>query len=239
MHCGADARVEVSCRGCALSRICLPARLSPPETRLLEQAVERGRPLAAGASLIHAGRRLQALYVVRGGSAKSIGLSIEGDEQILGFHLPGEVVGLEAFARDLHLCEVVALEPMRFCRIPVRRLEPLMQALPGLRREIIRLRGQSLQEAQRQRSCMGLADARQRLAGFLVDLSRRLEQRGLSARQLRLSMSRRDIANHLALTLETVSRTLSAFKRAGWLAVRLRQIEILQPQALAALSGAA
>lgn len=206
---------------------------------MLEQAIERGRPLAAGASLIHAGRRLQALYVVRGGSAKSIGLSIGGDEQILGFHLPGEVVGLEAFARNLHLCEVVALEPMRYCRIPVRRLEALMQALPGVRREIIRLLGQSLEEAQRQRAGMALADARQRLAAFLIDLSRRLELRGLSPRQFQLSMSRRDLANHLALTLETVSRTLGAFKRAGWLAVRRRQIEILEPEALAALFSAA
>ncbi len=206
---------------------------------MLEHAIERGRPLAAGASLIHAGRRLQALYVVRGGSAKSIGLSIDGDEQILGFHLPGEVVGLEAFARNLHLCEVVALEPLRYCRIPIRRLEALMQALPGVRREIMRLLGQSLEEAQRQRAGMGFADARQRLAGFLIELSRRLELRGLSPRQFQLSMSRRDIANHLALTLETVSRTLGAFKRAGWLAVRRRQIEILEPGALAALSGAA
>lgn len=237
-HPGARRRdgTEASCHGCALARICLPAQLPAEEMHILEPAVERDRALAAGAALIHAGRRMQAVYVIRSGSAKGYCLSLDGDERVRGFYLPGELIGLESFAEHRHPCDVVALEPVRYCRIPVQRFELLMDILPGLRREIVRLMSQSLEEARRLRACLGVTGARARLAGFLLDLSRRLGRRGLSPREFELSMSRRDIACHLGLTIETVSRGLSAFKRAGWLAVRLRQIAILQPDAFAALA---
>jgi CRP/FNR family transcriptional regulator, anaerobic regulatory protein len=226
---------ELSCGSCALARLCLPARLSPAETRILDGAVERGRELRAGAWLIRAGTRMDALYVVRSGSAKSSGVLTDGEEYVRAFHLPGEVAGLEGFAEARHTCEVVALEPLRYCRIPIGRLERLLETIPGLRREMLRLFGQSLEEAQRARAEMCTIDARGRLASFLVDLSHRLERRSLSPTDFRLSMSRRDIARHLGLTLETVSRSLGAFRRARWIEVQARYIKLLQPEALAAL----
>ena len=228
-------KTEVSCGSCALSRICLPANLSADERRVLEGAVERGRELRAGSRIIRAGAPMEALYVVRCGSAKSCGLLRDGEEYVRAFQLPGEVVGLEGFADGRHTCEVVALEPLRYCRIPIGRLEQMMATLPGLRRELMRLLGQTLEEAQRLRAETSLCDARGRLARFLVDLSRRLQLRNLSPTQFRLSMSRRDIARHLGLTLETVSRTLGAFRSARWIEVRARYIKLLQPAALAAL----
>jgi CRP/FNR family transcriptional regulator len=225
---------ELSCKSCALNRICLPAHLSPHEAHILDGAVERRRELPAGASLIQAGARMEALYVVRSGSAKTFCVTVDGEERVRGFHLPGEVVGLEAFAEGRHECGVVALEPLSYCRIPLQRFERLMETLPGLRREILRLLGQSLNEAQRQRCELGITDARGRVARFLVDLSCRLQRRNLSPTQFRLSMSRRDIAYHLGLTLETVSRALTAFKREGCVEVRARYIKLLKPDALAA-----
>lgn len=222
-----------------MSRICLPSRLPTEEIHFLERAVERDRVLPAGAALIHAGRRMQALYVISRGSAKGYCLSTDGDERVRGFYLPGELIGLESLAERHHSCEVVALEPVRYCRIPVQRFELLMDILPSLRREIVRLMSQSLEEARRLRACLAVTDARARLAGFLLDLSRRLERRGLSAREFELSMSRRDIARHLGLTIETISRGLSAFKRAGWLSVQMRHIRIMDSQALVALSASA
>lgn len=227
--------IELSCNRCALARICLPAGLSPEETRILDGAVERGRELRAGARLIRAGARMEALYLVRGGSAKSCSMMSDGEEYVRGFHLPGEVAGLEGFAEGRHTCDVVALEPLQYCRIPIRRLERMMETLPGLRREMLRLLSQSLEEAQRMRAEMSMIGARGRLAGFLVDLSHRLERRNLSPTDFRLSMSRRDIARHLGLTLETVSRSLGAFRRANWVEVRARYIKLLRPEALAAL----
>lgn len=178
---------------------------------------------------------MDGLYVVRAGSAKSGGVMSSGEEYVRAFHLPGEVAGLEGFAQGRHTCDVVALEPLRYCRIPAGRLERMMEALPGLRREVLRLLGQSLEEAHCMRAEMSMIGARGRLASFLVDLSRRLERRNLSPTHFRLSMSRRDIARHLGLTLETVSRSLAAFRLARWIEVRARYIKLLRPEALAAL----
>jgi CRP/FNR family transcriptional regulator len=226
---------QLSCGKCALTRICLPANLTLEETRILGGSVERGRELRAGARLIRNAARMEALYVVRSGSAKSCGLMKDGEEYVRAFHLPGEVVGLEGLACGRHTCEVIALEPMRYCRIASGALERMMTTLPGLRRELMRLLGQSLEEAQRMRIELSTIDARGRLARFLVDLSARLERRDLSPTHFRLSMSRRDIARHLGLTVETVSRTLALFRRASWVEVRARYIELLQPAALASL----
>lgn len=232
---GAPARV--SCRNCALNTLCLPAHLSPQEARILDGIVERGRQLAPGAGLIRAGTRMDALYVARSGSAKRYAVTMNGTERVHGFVLPGETVGLEGFASGRYACEVTALEPMSYCRIPMSKLEPLLEQLPGLRREVLRLLGEALDESLRLRAELGTCDARGRVARFLADLSRRLELRGLSPTQFRLSMSRGDIARHLGLTLETVSRALGTFKRSGWLEVRARYITLLQPEALASMGG--
>ena len=230
-----NAATELSCRSCALNRICLPAHLSAQEARVLDGAVERGRKLPAGASLAHTGTPMQALYVIRSGSAKSYSLTLDGEEHVRGFHLPGEVVGLEGFADGQHTCEVVALEPVQCCRLPVTRLERLIETLPGLRREILRLLGRSLDDAQRRYEDLGLMDAKGRIARFLVGLSERLEHRGLSATQFRLSMSRRDIARHLGLTLETVSRVLGTLKREGNIELQARYIKLLDLDTLKSL----
>ena len=199
--------------------------------------MERGRQLSAGASLVRAGTQMDALYVVRSGSAKRYAVSMNGTERVHGFVLPGEIVGLEGFASDRYACEVAALEPTSYCRIPLTRLEPLLEQLSGLRREVLRLLGEALDESLRLRAELGTCDARGRVAGFLADLSRRLELRGLSPTQFRLSMSRGDIARHIGLTLETVSRALGTFKSLGWLEVRARYITLLRPEALASMGG--
>src|SRR5512138_1992996 len=124
---------ELSCRNCALSRICFPSHMPEHEIRILESAVERRRELQTGASLIRAGAPMQGLFVIRDGSTKSYSISADGDERVRGFHLPGEIVGLDAFAQQRHLCEVVALEPVRYCRISTQQLERLMDQLPSLR----------------------------------------------------------------------------------------------------------
>ena len=233
----AAAPPGVSCRECALQAICLPAHLPSEEARALEAAVQRGRQLRPGVTLVRAGEPMGALFVVRSGSAKRYSVTLGGGEQVHGFVLPGEAIGLEGFASGRYTCEVSALEPLSYCRVPIRKLEQLLERLPGLRREILRLLGQALDESQRLRGELAQSDARGRVAHFLADLSHRLARRGLSPTEFRLSMSRADIARHLGLTLETVSRALGTFKREGWLRVRARDISVLQPDALAALGG--
>lgn len=227
----------ICCRECALHALCLTGHLPLAEARALERAVERGRPLPAGSALVRCGAPMDALLVVRSGSAKSHSVTLEGVEQVHGFVLPGEAVGLEGFAAGVYTCDVTALEPLEYCRMPMRGLEALLEQLPGLRREILRLLGGALDESQRLRGQLSLCDARGRVARFLADMSRRLAQRGLSPTEFRLSMSRRDIARHLGLTLETVSRSLGALKREGWVRIRARDVTVLRPEALAALGG--
>ena len=231
------AHAGVSCRNCALKPLCLPGQLPAPEARALESAVERGRQLGPGMALVRAGTAMDALLVVRSGSAKRFSLTLEGTEQVHGFVLPGEAVGLEGFATGRYGCEVNALEPLSYCRVPMHKLEQLLEQLPGLRREMLRLLGQALEEAQRLRGELAETDARGRVARFLADLSERLARRGFPPYDFRLSMSRADIARHLGLTLETVSRAFGTFKREGWLRVRARDISVLRPDALAALAG--
>ncbi len=233
----AIAAACVSCRQCALHSICLAGHLPLEEARALELSLERGRALPAGAALVRCGALMDALIVVRSGSAKSHSVTLEGFEQVHGFVLPGEPVGLEGFGAGVYTCDVTALEPLEYCRMPMRGLEALIERLPGLRRELLRLLGQALDESQRLRGQLGVSDARSRVACFLADLSQRLARRGLPSTEFRLSMSRRDIAHHLGLTLETVSRSLSAFKREGWLQVRARNVKVLRPQVLAALGS--
>ena len=182
---------------------------------------------------------MDAIFVVRSGSAKRFSVTLEGTEQVYGFVLPGEAVGLEGFAAGRYGCEVSALEPMSYCRVPMRKLEQLLDRLPGLRHAILRLMGQALDEALRLRGELAEADARGRVARFLSDLSARLARRGFSPHEFRLSMGRADIARYLGLTLETVSRAFGTFKREGWLRVRAREIRVLRPEVLAALAGAA
>ena len=229
------ARPGVSCRDCALHRICLPAHLPASEVHVLEHAVERNRMLPAGSALTHAGRRVQALYVIRSGSAKCSWVSAEGEETVRGFYLPGELIGLEGLAERRHACDVRTLEAVSYCRIPIARFELLLDMLPGLRREVVRSLSQSLEASARLITRLVSTSARARLAGFLLDLSQRLQRRGIESREFELSMSRRDIARHLGLTVETVSRGLTAFKRAGLLQVRARHIAIREPEALSAL----
>ncbi len=228
-----NSDISLSCSRCALNRVCLPANLSQQEARILDGNIERDLVLDAGASLVRAGTQTASLHVIRSGSAKSCYVTEGGDELVRCFHLPGEIIGLEAFGDAQAACDVVALEPSACCRIPLRQIEQLMTTLPGLRREILRLLGQSLEEAQRLRTELAKADARGRIAQFLVSLSHRLERRGLPATQFRLSMSRKDIALHLGLTLETVSRVVGIFKREGSLEAQARYIKLLKPEALA------
>lgn len=202
----------------------------------LATAVDRGRQVGAGEHIAWAESVMEALYIARDGMMKSRRFSLDGDEYVESFHLPGEIAGLEGFARGRHSCDLVALEPLHYCRIPRAHLERCLEMLPGFRRELLRLFAESLEYAQRLRFATRTSDARGRLAGFLLDLSLRLERRGFPATTFRLGMSRRDIASYVSLTPETVSRVLVGFRRAGWIDLRGRRITLLSPRALTTIA---
>lgn len=226
--------VGVSCSECGLREICLPQGLDGLDRAELDQCIRRRRPLGRREMLYVDGRPAHSLYAIRCGSIKTYAVSPDGEEFVQGFHLPGEVLGLESLAGDRHDHFAEALEPTLYCEISTRALEDLLPRMGPLRRQIMRIINERLRDGRRRCLMQNRKDACVRLAGFLQDLSRRRAESKLSPTPFRLSMDRRDIANYLGLTLETISRAFSRLQREGALEVRGKHVSVLEPELLAA-----
>lgn len=215
------------CSTCSLRELCLPYGISEAELKRLERIVARNRPVARGSVIFRQGDPLMAIYAVRTGSVKSCTVDAEGREQVIGFHFPGELVGLDAIARDAHDCTVSALETTSLCLLPYRQLNDLSDQLPELKRQLLRIMSRELVDDQRLLLTLGKKTAEERMAALLLSLSERFASRGLSAREFHLPMSRSDIASYLGLAVETVSRILARFQEGRVIAVRGRQVRLL------------
>ncbi len=224
--------LKVSCAECSLMELCLPRRLDPAELTQLEGIVRHRRPLQRGEVLYRRGESLRALYAIHSGSIKIHISAPGGSEQILGFHLPGNLLGLDGCGTDSYTCTATALETTSICELPYRRLESICTLVPGLNREFHRLMGRAIGAEQAMLLMLGNKKAEERLASFLLNLSRRHGERGFSPLNFNLSMSRHDIGNYLGLALETVSRQFAHFQEAGWISVDRREISIHQLDAL-------
>ncbi|MGF1613559.1 MAG: helix-turn-helix domain-containing protein [Gammaproteobacteria bacterium] len=224
-----------SCRSCAVRHVCLPAGLGTESLERLHSVTPRPSSLERAHHLFRPGEDLQALYVVKSGSLKVYKPLADGDEQIVGFHFPGELIGLDGLAGNRHACAATALETTAVCEFPITQLHGMCRQYPPMRQELNRLMGNHLKHLREMLLLVGRKSAEGRLAGFLLDLSDRLLARGLSPHQFYLSMSRLDIANHLGLAVETVSRVFSRFQDEGLLSVQLRHLSIHDPHRLRAL----
>lgn len=220
------SKLKISCEACSLHELCLPRGLEREELRRLEEIVKRPASLQRGDHLFRPGDSLDALYAVRSGSFKTYLPTDDGDEQILGFHLPGEILGLDAMEHDLHTCAAVALETTTVCAMPYQSFIDLCGELPGLNKEMRQLIGHELAGEHVQLLLLGKRSAEERLAAFLLSLSARLSARGYSDRDFNLSMSRHDIGNYLGLAVETVSRLFTHFQDEGLLTVDRRHIQL-------------
>lgn len=218
--------VKKACGTCSLRELCLPYGMERADLERLERIVSRNRPVAKGSVVFRQGNRLQAIYAVRTGAVKSYTLDAEGREQVTGFHFPGELVGLDAIATDSHDCTVAALETTSLCEIPYGQLDQLSDAVPGLKRQLLRLMSREIVQDQRLLLMLGKKTAEERMATLLLSLSGRFSLRGLSATQFDLPMSRIDIASYLGLAVETVSRLLARFQNEGLISVDGRRIDL-------------
>jgi CRP/FNR family transcriptional regulator len=215
-----------ACGTCSLRELCLPYGIGKEDLSRLEQLVQRIPTVHRGAHLFRQGDPLKAIFAIRTGSIKSITLGADGAEQITGFHFPGELVGLDAIAGDIHDCSAIGLEDSSLCAIPFGQLDELSGHVPGLRRQLMRLLSKEIQQDQHLLLLLGKKSAEARLAAFLINLSGRFARRGLSATRFQLSMSRGEIANYLGLAVETVSRLLARFQHDGLLAVEGRAVMV-------------
>lgn len=228
---------EAHCEDCALNLICLPVAVSETELHRLETIIQRGRPLQRGDHVYRSGAPFESIYAVRSGALKTYRLTPEGDEQIMGFHLPGEIFGLGGLGARVHPNATVALETAAVCEIPFEQVETLSRDLPGLQRHIFQLLSREIGDDEQLLVLLSKRSAEERIAALLLSLSARFRRRNLSATRFRLPMSRSDIGNYLGLVVETVSRIFTRLQSQGVIAVAGKEIEILQPQVLTEIAG--
>ncbi|KFN45017.1 helix-turn-helix domain-containing protein [Arenimonas oryziterrae] len=230
------ARLRRSCSLCSLKVLCLPASIGREDIERLDRIVMARRPLARGEVLFRAGQALGSLFVAREGVFKTVAADENGDLQVLGFQLPGELMGLDALGSGFHACEAQALTRADVCEVPLTQLETIASQVPGLQHQLLRIMGQSMGRDQQHIEILGRRNAQERLATFLHQLAERYRALGRSGDSFLLPMSREDIASYLGLVIETVSRTLSKMQDDGIIAVRAREVKILDADRLNGLA---
>jgi len=212
------------CSTCAFSSACLSQGYDKSALGELHCLVEHTGPYRAGDVIFREGEPFNAIAAVRAGTVKTYVCDAEGREQVLGFFLPGEVIGLNAIHSEHYPCNAVALDTVMLCRFSFPMMATLAQRMPGLQGQLFKLLSQDIGKAH---LLAGDYTADERMAAFLVTLSRRYAQRGFSPRRFALTMARTDIANYLRLASETVSRVLRRFQDEGLVRVERREVEIL------------
>jgi CRP/FNR family transcriptional regulator, anaerobic regulatory protein len=233
------AAFRVACKDCSLEQLCLPVGIGAADLEMLDKIVKRRRPIHRGEHLFRIGDSFRCFYAVRSGSIKSYTLVEDGREQVTGFHLPGELIGLDAIAAGRHHCAAKALEVASVCEIPFDHFELLAEKLPSLPRQMLRIMSREIAQEQAQITQLGQKSGEERLAAFLVSLSERFRQRGFSASEFNLSMSRIEIGNYLGLAEETVCRLFTRFEETGVLHVDRKHVQIRDLSLLRQLSSPA
>lgn len=223
---------RTSCNDCSLNPICLPLAVSVDELDQLEDIMRRGRPLKRGEHLYRASDPFESVFAVRSGAVKTYVVSEDGEEQVTGFYLPGEIVGMDGISTAHHVTSAKTLETSSVCEIPFARLEELSSKIPSLQHHFFSLMSREIQADRELHMLLSKKSADDRIASLLISIANRQKLRGLSGQRIRLPMSRYDIANYLGLAVETVSRIFTRFQQQGLLAVEGREVEILDREAL-------
>jgi len=221
-----------ACASCHTRAQCLPAGLSSAQLGRISRLVSGHRKVKRGETLLREGEAATQLYAVRSGFLKTQVASQDGHEQVTGFHMAGELLGLEGLSREQHTAEVVALEDAEVCVLPIGPLQALAQEIPALQSHLFKLLSQEIVRERQLILLLGNTRADERVARFLLDLTQRLQARGLSASEHVLRMTREEMGSYLSLKLETVSRTFSKLAADGVLSVKHRHLHIHDPEAL-------
>ncbi|RJG40148.1 FNR family transcription factor [Motilimonas pumila] len=229
---------EIHCQDCSISQLCIPVSLNETELDQLDSIIERKKPIQKGEELFKAGEELKALYAIRSGTVKSYTITEQGDEQITGFHLAGDLVGFDGINTGEHPSFAQALETSMICEIPYDVLDDLSGQMPKLRQQIMRMMSNEIVGDQEMILLLSKKNAEERLGAFIYSLSQRFSERGFSPREFRLSMTRGDIGNYLGLTVETISRLLGRFQKSDMIAVKGKYITIKDHDKLAEVAGA-
>lgn len=207
----------------------MPVIMKDKELDELNTVIRHSKRLKKGEYLFRAGEPFKSMFAVRTGFFKTIVTSQDGRDQVTGFFMSGELLGLDGICNNYHSCDAVALEDSEVCELPFVNLEQAGNSVPSLQTHFYKLMSQEIVRNQEIMLLLGNMRAEERLAAFLVNLSQRLNFRGFAANDFILRMSREEIGSYLGLKLETVSRTLSKFQHEGLIKVEHKHIQLVQP----------
>lgn len=221
-----------SCNHCSLSNLCLPIAVSSEDITRLEEVVNQGASYDRGTHIFSQHDPFKSCFAVRSGAVKTYIETSSGEEQVTGFYLPGEIVGLDSINSNQHSCSAKALERTSVCEIPIAKLEALSAQIPSLQHHFFQLMSQEIQNSQYLSMLLSKKTAEERIASLLVSLSTRFRRRKLSPTEIHLPMARNDIANFLGLAVETVSRVLTRFQKQGLIKLQSRDVELLDLESL-------
>lgn len=231
------AHLRHLCAACGLRDLCLPGGLDAEGLRRIDSVIQDKRPLSPRETLYHAGSPLEGLFIVRSGSLISSISTENGDLQIVGFHLPGEVIGLDGLAQHRHACTMISLERSRVCELPLHAIHDIVAEVPSLKTWFLDLIGRETMQDYEHVAMMGKRLAHERLASFLLSFSHRYDRLRRDPCRLKLTMSRSELGNYLGLAEETISRLFSRFQEKGLLEVSRKQVVIVDIDGLAAECG--
>lgn len=224
--------IKVACSNCNLRELCMPIGLDTDEMQKLDAVVAKRRRVKQGENLFSSGDHFTSLYAIRTGFFKTCVSTEDGREQVTGFQMAGEIIGLDGIVSDFHSCNAIALEDADVCVMPFASVEELSREFPVLQRHVHKIMSREIVRENGVMMLLGNMRAEERLAAFLLNLVQRLHARGFSQSELVLRMSREEIGSYLGMKLETVSRTFSKFSDEGIMEVKQRYVRILEPDAL-------
>ena len=227
--------IKTACSNCNLRELCLPLGLSLEELERLDDLISTRRRIKRGEHLYRAGQAFDAIYAIRSGFFKTDVLLEDGRDQVTGFQMAGELLGLDGISTEHHTCNAIALEDSEICSIPFNRLEGLSREIHTLQHHFHKVMSREIVRDHGVMMLLGTMRAEERLAAFLLNLSQRFTARGFSHAEFYLRMTREEIGSYLGLKLETVSRAFSKFQEEGYIAVQQKHIRILNVAGLKAL----
>lgn len=224
--------MKTLCSTCSLRELCLPVGLRPDEFEQLDTVIKQSHRLKKGEFLFRSGESFHSLYAIRTGFFKTTVASQDGRDQVTGFFMSGELIGMDGICTHSHSCDAVALEDSEVCELPFGHMEALSKEIPSIQTHFFRLMSREIVRDQGVMLLLGKMRAEERIAAFLLNLSQRLHHRGFAANDFILRMSREEIGSYLGLKLETVSRTLSRFHQEGLIVVEHKHVRLLKPELL-------
>lgn len=224
--------IKVACSNCNLRELCMPIGLNAHELDRIDEVVSMRRKIKRGGTLFSNGESFTSLYAIRTGFFKTSIATEDGRDQVTGFQMAGEILGLDGIVNDHHSCDAIALEDAEVCVMPFNRIEELSREVSALQHHVHKIMSREIVREHGVMLLLGSMRAEERLAAFLLNLVQRLHARGFSQSELVLRMTREEIGSYLGLKLETVSRTFSKFVEDGTVEVQQRHVRILDTAAL-------